>query len=186
MSRFGFVVECTIPRKVDGIEGRGFAFITFGHKEEAELAMKSLNGQKVKELKRLIAVDWALPKKEFELLEKSQHPIVDEDSTSNVFTANDDETGSQISGEASLKDDESTYSVSGDDIKVTYNESSDDGSEYSDENDSANGGDDEHCHKASKKKTEDFEPAFQDAQDGSTLFVRNLAFETTQEELREK
>lgn len=57
------VWEVTLPRGVGG-EGRGFAFVGFVCRQDAERAIGKVNGMEVKG--RVVAVDWAVSKREFE------------------------------------------------------------------------------------------------------------------------
>ena len=64
-----FLWEVTLPRGVGG-EGRGFAFVGFVCRQDAERAIGKVNGEQVKG--RVVAVDWAVSKREFEEQEKSK------------------------------------------------------------------------------------------------------------------
>ncbi|BBN17317.1 nucleolar protein 4 [Marchantia polymorpha subsp. ruderalis] len=59
----GFLWEVTIPRKPDGT-CKGFAFVGFINRSDAEKAIKAVNGTSIG--KRPVAVDWAVGKKEYE------------------------------------------------------------------------------------------------------------------------
>ena len=60
---FGHIVDIELPRKPDTDVFRGFAFIQYSTRVEAEKAIAQGNGMKIE--RRPVAVDWALSKKDF-------------------------------------------------------------------------------------------------------------------------
>ncbi len=57
---FGTIVDLNLPKKEDGKQHRGFAFITYENMGPSLRAIKHLNGKEI--LKRAIAVDFSLNK----------------------------------------------------------------------------------------------------------------------------
>lgn len=169
---FGETLEINIPTvrnesnrhgDNDAFRGRGFAFVQYAKRAEAEKAMEALNGSIVKT--RAIAVDWALAKNVYDKLE-----------------------------EGTAKDAESTGATAEEAEPTAESESPEDAEESAEsleEEDSAETLEDEEIEEQidvdhmNIEDASDSESADESASESSTIFIRNLSFETEEEDLEE-
>lgn len=141
----------------DALRGRGFAFVQYSKRAEAEKAMEALNGSIVKT--RAIAVDWALAKNIYDKLEdKTAEDVTETVETENVETENvgatEDMSLEESDVESPVLEDE--------DIEEQI--------------------DIDHMNIENASDSEDSEV---ESSDSSTIFIRNLSFETEEEDLEE-
>lgn len=153
------------PPRADG-KPSGFGFVTYQNIADAKRGIQK-NGEKL--LGRTVAVDWSLPKNVWEEVKKDEEAMEgkeeEEEEENGGGSASKDEEGSDAAS------DSGSSSESEDGVDVTFDSPSSSASSSSDE-------DDEDGEEQDKKE-------ITDTDDGTTLFIRNLAFETTEDEVRD-
>ncbi|KAI8888792.1 RNA-binding domain-containing protein [Backusella circina FSU 941] len=169
--KYGTVHDVKLPRKYEGGPLRGFAFIQFETVEQGQAAMNALNASE--HHKRTIAVDWSIPQTQFREIEESEKKAAGEQEEED-----DDEESS----------DEDTEMKEASDDDSEEEEDSDEDSESDDdeEKDSEDEEDDESVDEQDEeavKKAKEAKKTGPTAADGTTLFVRNLLFESTENDL---
>lgn len=169
--------ESTLVKDAKG-RSRGFAFVQLDSKEAANHAMQKLNGTAMGG--RNIAVDWALAKAKFLEHAQAKPATVAEDDEKK----GDEEVVDKDKGKQKRKKKENEEANEGKE-EPEPEEGGDEGNEDvegSDDNDEEN--DEEDSEKKSKSKTK--EPRPSDVKEGRTVFVRNLLFSATTEEVQER
>ncbi|WPG99667.1 putative rna-binding protein c4f6.14 [Acrodontium crateriforme] len=155
---FGKVKQAYIPKKRGGLMA-GFGFVVMRGRKNAEKALEGVNGKEVDG--RTLAVDWAVEKEAYETAIKDE----EEEDTSNAgedATSNDD------------KDDDREHLDGMSDYEDDDEEPASDGNEEDDDIDVEDADEeDDHAH---NDQPED---------KSSTIFVRNLPFTCTDEDLED-
>ncbi|XP_005802112.1 RNA-binding protein 28 [Xiphophorus maculatus] len=208
--KFGTVVEASIPLKPDG-KMRGFAFVQFKNMSGATKALQALN---LKEIKgRQVAVDWAVPKENYIAAQQSlKGNKVAEEADPKAGSESEDEekkreTAVKKKGglKATAQQVENLQSSDEDDIEEE--EEDDDGDAEEEEDDEEqdeikeedNGDDDgidsdEDYSESDDEEEEEISPVQKqkpkkhlpsDVNEGRTVFIRNLSFDTEEEGLEE-
>ncbi|GAU97994.1 hypothetical protein RvY_09201 [Ramazzottius varieornatus] len=183
MGKCGKITEVRIPLKEDG-KMRGFAFVQFQSINSAETAVNMFNACKVKD--RIIAVDWAVAKSRYEEAkaakkdEPSKHEdlgkisLRDEDGEAEESVMDDDEDSkSRFTGKNGPED---TTPDATDDTSSDQDED-DDNDEEEEVDEEAN---------VKEKKKPRAPKKINDVEQGRTLFVRNIPFDTTSDQLRDE
>ncbi|KAG1177119.1 hypothetical protein G6F70_002918 [Rhizopus microsporus] len=203
-SAHGNVHDVKLPRKWEGGPLRGFAFIQFEKVDEAKAAMDALNA--TQHHGRTIAVDWSLPKRMYEESESKQtetEQSVDKDVEMEEQDKDDENEGqSGEESDAEMEDDEDDDESDSDeesDEEVDQDEEMDAESEEegeADTEDSENdedesdeeeddSSDEEGKTKTKKETKKPSKPKGPTPAEGRTLFIRNLLFESTEEDLKQ-
>ncbi|KAH6893563.1 hypothetical protein B0T10DRAFT_482543 [Thelonectria olida] len=171
---FGKVKFADLPQSKGKL--KGFGFVTLRGKKNAERALEAINGKEIDG--RAIAVDWAVDKetwvqqkpdeKEKEVAGKSNKDDADEDAESETSSegedSDDDEEGGAKTRDAELDADLENFMKN-----HMGNLEQDDDDEKDDEKD------EEKVKDEAPKRTTD---------NTSTVFVRNLSYTTTDEQLK--
>lgn len=159
---YGKIKYAVVPKKGKGVMA-GFGFVTMRGRRNAEAALQGVNGKEVDE--RILAVDWAVEKDVWTELPSEQEGR----STTNGVTG-----GKQMPLPYDEHADDSGHS----DVKSVEDDEKDDKPSESPEDDIELDSESETGHKVTAAKE-------QSSNDDrvSTLFVRNLPFATTDDEL---
>ncbi|XP_049630327.1 RNA-binding protein 28 [Suncus etruscus] len=211
-AQYGTVLEVNVPRKPDG-KMRGFAFVQFKNLLEAGKALKSMNMKEIKG--RPVAVDWAVAKDKYKNTQPVSAPAEEKSSLSNQESGkengrtedtgeeeDDDDEEEEEEEEDTTEDEEEKGSQGSQRVqgqeragKRSFVESSDDEDSEPDESDSADDSGEESLGSASSEeelKDEDIKVSKKkkrklpsDVNEGKTIFIRNLSFDSEEEDLGE-
>ncbi|XP_074049862.1 RNA-binding protein 28 isoform X2 [Macrotis lagotis] len=202
-AQFGAVLEVNIPRKPDG-KMRGFAFVQFKNLLEAGKALKGTNMKEIKG--RIVAVDWAVAKDKYNATQSSasgeeqkttesrqQDASEEEDEDDEDEEHEDDEDNEeeeiQVAKPAKTQKRESkkpltfrAESSEEDEDSALEEESSSEDEEEQDQNEVDSDEEDQGVEVPKKKKKRKL-PS--DVNEGKTIFIRNLSFDSEEEDLGE-
>ncbi|XP_052008898.1 RNA-binding protein 28 [Xyrauchen texanus] len=183
-SEFGAVLETKIPLKPDG-KMRGFAFVQFKNMLQAAKALMATNMKEIKG--RPVAVDWAISKDKYTAAQQasasgvkkeveSEVAVVDgKKHAKNTFVPKQEEYDSESEEEGD--EDESASNEEDDANNDSESQQTDsDASEDEDEDDDDSEGESD----ASPKKKN---PLPSDVNEGRTVFIRNVSFDSDSEGL---
>ncbi|XP_016405683.1 RNA-binding protein 28-like [Sinocyclocheilus rhinocerous] len=197
-SEFGTVIEAKIPLKPDG-KKRGFAFVQFKNMAEAGKALTAMNLKEIKD--RQVAVDWAIAKDKYlatqsagaagtvkeenvNLNSKGAGADGNEKEAKKKPTSQEEKDDSESEEEeASEDEDDDEANSSEEEDAENDSESQQTDSDASEPDDYDDDDDDDTEGKTPPKKKRD--PLPTDVNEGRTIFIRNLAFDTDEEGLEE-
>ncbi|KAJ3169297.1 RNA recognition motif-containing protein [Geranomyces variabilis] len=177
-ARFGTIVDVLVPPAVNG-KAKGFGFVQFETAEEAAKAIEGMNGQEL--IRRAIAVDWALPKAQYDRAvqeELAPAALAKPESA--------DKDAGEVTGEILDEEEAQFYHDTigdGADDESEADDSEDDKEEEEEEDEEDSSSEDEEVTYVPKPRKASGLAA--DVSDNCTLFIRNLSFETTEDELSE-
>ncbi|ORZ35894.1 hypothetical protein BCR44DRAFT_29750 [Catenaria anguillulae PL171] len=172
---YGTVTECTMPRKFEPSGPyRGFGIVQFAKRAEAQRAIDHMNEKEI--CGRQVAVDWCIPQAQFLVAEG-----VDKDEVARRLKDKFEKGKGRLDTDLGIveQDDDDEDDQSG----------SDDDSDHVSDDDDANsdGSDDEDTmsvdgdNKPSATRTQRHPMPALDA--GTTVFIRNVPFEATEDDL---
>lgn len=190
---------------------RGFAFVWFMARKDAERAMEAINGKPIKQAPnaavakgkqgrlakkgevgdgRPVAVDWAMSKDKYEgakKTDKESESGSDEESGSGSDSDSDSGSDSGSDSDSSdSSDSDDSGSDDGDDSdeeEVSANIMAAAESSGSDSDDSDDDSDDSDAEMDEDEEEAPIKPKLPDTDVGSTLFLRNVPYEATEQEV---
>ncbi len=199
----------TLPSKLQAEPGkpapppraRGFAFVWFMARKDAEKAMAAVNGKPIKAAPnaavakgkqgrlakkgevgdgRPVAVDWAMSKEKFEGAKKTE--AAEESDESGSDSDSDSDSSSSGSDSSDSDEEESEEDVAQVDADVDM-EGSDSGSDDSEEGSDDEDEDEDEEMDEDEDEEAPTKPKLPDTDVGSTLFLRNVPYEATEQEV---
>lgn len=169
-STFGDVVDVNILKKKDG-KMVGCAFIQYSNVKEAAQAIKELNGKPF--LQRPIAIDWAVPKEQFQVGQpKKSEPEPEEDENEEVKENSENSENEESEENEESDENEQDYDDKVEKLAKIAEESGDELS------------DDEENSLEPEQKRPRYEKGH-DIAENKTLFVRNISFNSDEEDLKD-
>ncbi|XP_036591782.1 RNA-binding protein 28-like [Trichosurus vulpecula] len=202
-AQFGSVLEVNIPRKPDG-KVRGFTFVQFKNLLEAGKALKGTNMKEIKG--RTVAVDWAVAKDKYNATQSSalgeeqkttepreqdasQEEGSEEEDEDNEDEDEEDEEESQAAESAMTQERKGKRPLTLDAESSEEDEDSDleerssnEDEEDQDQNEVDSDEEDQDVEVPKKKKKRKL-PS--DVNEGKTVFIRNLSFDSEEDNLGE-
>ncbi|KZO97711.1 hypothetical protein CALVIDRAFT_512877 [Calocera viscosa TUFC12733] len=167
-------------KKERPLRTRGFGFVWMLTKAEAEKAVEGVNGRVLGEGKgregRKVAVDWAVSKERWEKVEVAEEVVAD---GADGAEEKEDEEMADAEAEAEEEEDESAD----EDVDQGAGVHEEDDEDEDDEDEEDN--DDEDAEEGEEDEDEPkARPLLPQTDVGTTLFVRNIPFEATEDDLR--
>lgn len=159
---YGKIKHCVVPKNAKGTM-MGFAIVVMRGRKNAEKAMEGINGKAIEG--RTLAVDWAVDKDTWQSGQKDE--VVKEEAERLEMEATREDNGTQAD------DEDGHVYPSGDNTRASEDEDDD---EQDEEVLSEDSNDEEQEEQTTKPRTTTNE---------STLFIRNLPFTCTDDELKD-
>ena len=179
MREYGHVTEVKIPKKDDG-KMRGFGFVQFTHGHESAKAIsnvKEIDGRKV-------ACDWSLPREVYQEIKDKEEPaeeVEEEEDDDEEESENENEEGSEN------EDETDEIEVDGSDVGELSEDDSEGEGDLSEESEDEEQEEIVKNQKKEKgpKKTAVKDSTGADVYEGRSVFLRNIPFDATEEDLQE-
>ncbi|XP_071745483.1 RNA-binding protein 28 [Lepeophtheirus salmonis] len=164
-SKHGALKHINILTKPDG-KRVGCAFLQYENRPQAAKAIKAANGSNF--MGRPVALDWAVPKKDFQATNSKTEVEVKNKDVDHLMSAEED-NGFGKDDKNGSEDDEDGFDGEDENMSVDGEEKYEDDSERDSEDDD----------KDSRPKWE----SGHDVDEGRTVFIRNLSFDSLEEDL---
>jgi len=175
--KFGELAEINILKKPDG-KMVGCAFLQFKNVNSAIKTIKEMNAKPF--LGRPVAVDWAVPKEVFKGAAVKEEEVKTEIKEEDI--KDEPESEAEVKEEEDDDEDEDDEDDDDDDVEEDSEDDKDeDNCDDDDDNNDVKGKD----FKGVKTKVPHNLSTGHDVEEGKTVFIKNLAYETDEEDLRD-
>jgi len=187
-AKFGNILDVSVPLNPENNLNKGFGFVEFKTRDEARKAIEGMNAKQYKG--RTVAVDFALSKKKYnrkidEIIEKNpikQKGKKDAEEKKGKKAAEDgnEEAPEELSECSNWDTDPEEEQAKKESVKKSVKDHKSKKPQAQSQPAAKDA-----AQAPEKKKNKDMKRYMNDAEEGLTLFVRNLDYSTTEQELKE-
>jgi len=173
-------VAVELPKGGDG-KIKGFAFVQFASLPEATKAIEQLNAKKLHG--RAVALDWALNKTDYENRKQREEAKTNASEGKTKTTEKKEQAPAQDEESEQEADDDAEGDLDEEDLGEGDEQEGDEELQEEDDDSSGEEEEEEDAEDDAEQKDTKRTKRVSDTAQGATLFVRNLLFETTQQDV---
>jgi nucleolar protein 4 len=181
-SKFGNIIDVNVPLNSESSLNKGFGFVEFKTREEAHKAIEALNAKNYKG--RMIAIDFALSKRQYgkkidDIIEKNPIKVKKTKAVDASKSTNEEKDSNE-------SDDDTSKAPKAEKVQKADRGDKTDKADSERKDKKTVKGKSDPADKNEKKRTQKNRKKYEnDVREGLTLFVRNIDYNITENDLRE-